>query len=124
MSLEQFSQDGLRVDAVLRNLEIIGEATKNVPLEIRQKYPAIEWRKIAGLRDVAIYAYFTIDLRIIWDVVQNKAVPRSKFSNYVVRSAWYVTYLPYGPRTTNTDGLPVPGIPQGYPVDRYFLGVA
>jgi uncharacterized protein with HEPN domain len=39
---------------------------------VREKYPSIEWRKIAGLRDVAIHAYFTIDLRIIWDVVQNK----------------------------------------------------
>lgn len=68
----QFSQDELRIDAVLRNLEIIGEATKNIPPEVRQKYPAIEWRKIAGLRDVTIHAYFTIDLRIIWDIVQNK----------------------------------------------------
>ena len=72
MSFQQFSQDELRIDAVLRNLEIIGEATKNIPPQVRQKYPAVEWRKIAGLRDVAIHAYFTIDLRIIWDVVQNK----------------------------------------------------
>jgi uncharacterized protein with HEPN domain len=72
MSFQQFSQDELRIDAVLRNLEIIGEATKNIPPEVRAKYPSIEWRKIAGLRDVAIHAYFTIDLRIIWDVVQNK----------------------------------------------------
>ena len=72
LSLPEFGQDEMRVDAVMRNLEIIGEATKNIPPEIRQKYPAIEWRKIAGLRDVAIHAYFTIDLQIIWDVVQNK----------------------------------------------------
>lgn len=72
LSLLEFSQDEMRVDAVMRNLEIIGEATKNIPAEVRQKYPAVEWRKIAGLRDVAIHTYFTIDLQIIWDVVQNK----------------------------------------------------
>lgn len=72
LSLLEFSRDEMRVDAVMRNLEIIGEAAKNIPPEIRQKYPAVEWRKIAGLRDVAIHTYFTIDLRIIWDVVENK----------------------------------------------------
>ncbi|GAB4446168.1 MAG: DUF86 domain-containing protein [Anaerolineae bacterium] len=72
LSLLEFNQDEMRVDAVMRNLEIIGEATKNIPAEVRQKYPAVEWRKIAGLRDVAIHTYFTIDLQIIWDVVQNK----------------------------------------------------
>ncbi|GIK42633.1 MAG: DUF86 domain-containing protein [Chloroflexota bacterium] len=72
LSLLEFGQDEMRVDAVMRNLEIIGEATKNIPVGVRQKYPAVEWRKIAGLRDVAIHAYFTIDLRIIWDIVENK----------------------------------------------------
>lgn len=56
LSLQQFSEDEMRVDAVLRNIEIIGEATKNIPPEVRAKYPSIEWRKIAGLRDVAIHA--------------------------------------------------------------------
>ncbi len=72
VSFQQFRKDEMRMDAVLRNLEIIGEATKNLPPALRKKYPAVEWRKIAGLRDVAIHAYFSIDLNIVWDVVQYK----------------------------------------------------
>jgi uncharacterized protein with HEPN domain len=72
LSFEAFSQDELRIDAVLRNLEIIGEATKNLPVSIRNRYSAVEWRKIAGLRDIVIHGYFSVNLFIIWDVVQNK----------------------------------------------------
>jgi uncharacterized protein with HEPN domain len=56
----------------VRNLEIIGEAAKNVSDAIRLKYPGIEWRKIAGLRDVIAHEYFGIDNDILWDVIQNK----------------------------------------------------
>lgn len=56
----------------MRNLEIIGEAAKNVSDAIRLKYPGIEWRKIAGLRDVIAHEYFGIDNDILWDVIQNK----------------------------------------------------
>ena len=70
LSLSQFMQDEMRIDAVIRNLEIIGEATKNLPPGLRKKYPAIEWRKIAGLRNITIHAYFSVDLNIIWEVVK------------------------------------------------------
>lgn len=56
-------------------LEIIGEATKNFPDEIRQQYPETEWKKIAGLSDILIHRYFGVDLKIIWDIVQNKLPP-------------------------------------------------
>ncbi|HKZ02660.1 MAG TPA: DUF86 domain-containing protein [Pyrinomonadaceae bacterium] len=59
-------------DAVVRNLEIIGEAAKHIPESVREQLPNIEWRKAAGLRDMLIHAYFGIDNDILWDVVQNK----------------------------------------------------
>jgi uncharacterized protein with HEPN domain len=71
-SREAFSADERTLDAVVRNLEIIGEAIKKVPEDIRSSNPAIEWQKIAGLRDILIHEYFGIDIEIIWDIVQNK----------------------------------------------------
>lgn len=72
LSFQQFCADSKTFDAVLRNLEVIGEAAKNITDDMRSRYPAIEWRKITGLRDILIHEYFGIDEDIIWDVVQNK----------------------------------------------------
>ncbi|VUT24180.1 MAG: hypothetical protein MASP_00379 [Candidatus Methanolliviera sp. GoM_asphalt] len=71
-SFEEFIKNQMLIDAVVRNLEIIGEATKNLPDKIKLKYPRIEWRKIAGLRDIVIHGYFRIDYEILWDIIQNK----------------------------------------------------
>lgn len=62
----------MAVDAVLRNLEILGEAAKKVPGSVRQTIPEIEWRRIAGLRDVLIHDYANVSLEIVWDIVKNK----------------------------------------------------
>lgn len=72
LTLEEFKGNRLVLDGTVRNLEIIGEAMKNIPEEIRVKYPDIEWRKIAGLRDILIHAYFGIDTETVWDIVKNK----------------------------------------------------
>ena len=77
MNLEDFSNNELIQDGVIRNLEIIGEVVKNLPDDIKKNYPEVEWRKIAGLRDILIHAYFGVDLEIIWDIVKNK-VPELK----------------------------------------------
>jgi uncharacterized protein with HEPN domain len=62
-------------DAVVRNLEIIGEAAKHLSADLRACFPGIEWRRIAGMRDMLSHAYFGIDNDILWDVVQNKIPP-------------------------------------------------
>ncbi|KAB2940872.1 MAG: DUF86 domain-containing protein [Candidatus Methanoperedens sp.] len=71
LSFEEFSADNRTNDAVVRNLEIIGEAAKNIPPELRSKY-GYDWRSIAGLRDILIYEYFGVSKNIVWDIIQNE----------------------------------------------------
>ncbi len=72
LTKEQFWEDEKCVDAVVRNLAIIGEAVKRIPFEIIEKYSEIDWNKIAGLRNILIHEYFGIDEDIIWDIVREK----------------------------------------------------
>lgn len=67
---DDFTDDLMLNDAILRNLEIIGEATKNIPEEIRLKYD-LPWKKMAGLRDIVVHKYFGIDNEIIWQIVKD-----------------------------------------------------
>lgn len=71
-SRSEFENDFLIQDAVIRNLLVIGEAVKKLPTEVRESAPSIQWRKIAGLRDILVHEYAGIDLGIVWDVVQRK----------------------------------------------------
>lgn len=75
LTQSELIKDEKTYDAVVRNLEIIGEAAKHVSDELRKQLTDIEWRKIAGMRDMLAHAYFGIDNDILWDVVQNK-IPR------------------------------------------------
>jgi len=68
-------QDERTYDAVVRNLEVIGEAAKHISDNLRGQMPDIEWRKVASMRDIIAHVYFGIDNDILWDVVQNK-IPR------------------------------------------------
>lgn len=69
-SRDEAFADELRFDGILFNLHVIGEAVKNLPLELRHKYTDVAWREIAGLRDFIAHAYFALDLDILWDAVQ------------------------------------------------------
>ena len=81
LTCSDLTQDEKTYDAVVRNLEIIGEAAKHISKDIRRQLPDIEWRKAAGLRDMLAHAYFGIDDDILWDVVQNKVPQLAKAIN-------------------------------------------
>ena len=64
-------QNRMIQDAVIRNFEVIGEATKRLSTEFREKYSEVPWRRIAGLRDVLIHDYLRIDLEEVWGIIQD-----------------------------------------------------
>ncbi len=71
-SYEDFRGDEKTQDAVVRNLEVIGEAFKNMPEDYREKHPQIQWKGMAGMRDRLIHFYFGVNLDIVWNVVKNE----------------------------------------------------
>jgi uncharacterized protein with HEPN domain len=77
LAFDDFTGDENLKRSFVRSLEIIGEAVKNVPREFRVEHPEIEWKKIAGLRDVLIHHYFGVDYKMVWDIVKNR-VPELK----------------------------------------------
>ena len=85
VSYQDFTQDDEKYDAVLRNLEIIGEAAKHVPVEIRERYPHIKWRKIAGFRDIVAHNYFGMSDELVWDIVQNEVPTLHKFIKVLLK---------------------------------------
>ncbi|MCK5175211.1 MAG: DUF86 domain-containing protein [Planctomycetes bacterium] len=72
MSEESFGLDHKTQDAVIRNLEIIGEAARNLPDEIKNSASEIQWHKIIALRNLLIHEYFGVNTKILWDVITNK----------------------------------------------------
>jgi uncharacterized protein with HEPN domain len=93
VSVEAFARDEKTIDAVVRNLEIIGEATKRVPQSLREQFSDVPWRKMAGLGDVVAHHYFGIDLRLVWDIVE-RDVPFAR-----LKLAAILATLPAGDET-------------------------
>jgi uncharacterized protein with HEPN domain len=72
MTYGEFIKDFKTQDAVIRNFEVIGEATKNLPADFKDRYPAVEWKQVAGLRDVMAHGYYRIDYEVIWEIITDK----------------------------------------------------
>jgi uncharacterized protein with HEPN domain len=72
LTYEDFVCDKKTVDAVIRNLEIIGEATKQLPLTVRREYPKVPWKDMAGMRDKLIHGYFGVQLNVVWKTIKER----------------------------------------------------
>lgn len=68
-SFQEFAEDEMRVFAVVRALEIIGEASKNIPVDIKENYPSVPWKEMAGTRDKLIHFYFGVNLNVVWKTI-------------------------------------------------------
>jgi len=75
MTFDQFSVDRKTVKAVIRCLEIIGEAANKIPNNVREKYPEVPWTEIVGMRNRLIHEYFGVDVNIIWQTIQEDIKP-------------------------------------------------
>ncbi len=75
MSYDQFCADRKTINAVVRSMEIIGQAAKKIPADIRAKNPELPWIEIAGMRDKLVHEYFGVDLEIVWETARNDLAP-------------------------------------------------
>jgi len=75
ISYDDFLSNYLIIDAVVRNIEIIGEASKNIPTEIQNSFKDVPWKKLKGIRNRIVHEYFQVDVSIIWFIVKNELSP-------------------------------------------------
>lgn len=72
ITLNDLTSDDKTSSAVIRKFEIIGEATKHIPAELKEKHPDIPWKTMAGMRDRLIHAYFGIDYKLVWNIIRDE----------------------------------------------------
>ena len=72
MDFEEFRADDKTASAVIRKFEIVGEATKNIPGDIRRRYPQVPWKEMAGMRDRLIHFYFGVDYQLVWTTIKER----------------------------------------------------
>jgi uncharacterized protein with HEPN domain len=72
LTFDQFEANEMVLDAVVRNLEIIGEATRYIPATLRERYNQIEWSRVVGFRNIVIRAYFAVDVEIVWTIATQR----------------------------------------------------
>ncbi|KKL11463.1 hypothetical protein LCGC14_2545570 [marine sediment metagenome] len=85
ISYEEFTRDDKTVFAVVRALEIIGEAAKNIPDDIRKNYPLIPWKDMTGMRDKVVHEYFGVQLSIVWIAVKEEIPPLKPIFEEILR---------------------------------------
>ncbi|MEO2068471.1 MAG: DUF86 domain-containing protein [Desulfurobacteriaceae bacterium] len=86
LNFEEFAKSDIVIDAVIRNLEIIGEAVKKLPMEVRKRYPHIPWKEIAGFRDILIHDYFGVDIGIVWQTITEDIPYLKKQIEIIIKS--------------------------------------
>ena len=86
MEYDDFVRDSKTIYAVVRALEIIGEASSNIPDEIRKKYPALPWSQMKGMRNKLIHEYFGVNVKVIWKTVKEDLPPLKEILNKILSS--------------------------------------
>ena len=85
ITFEDFLKDKKTIKAVIRSLEVLGEASKKIPDEVRNRYPRVPWKRMAGMRDKLIHEYFGVDLEIVWNVAKKELPPVKSSIEELVR---------------------------------------
>ena len=85
LDFDAFVKDRKTINAVVRSLEVMGEAAKRIPAEIREKYPEIPWKRMTGMRDKLIHEYSGVDLELIWGVITEELPPLKPLFDHLNR---------------------------------------